>query len=153
MGCPRPKYFFSGLPNLLPQKIRLPPISFLSGVSYIWGSYIWGSSSKNQIAWFLFSLESVTSRGSYDWKNFPNTARTDRQTDITVTLIYKINYHFSYLGQLLQHMFVNYLFIYFEIIISKKWNIHWKFSIFLHKFMLFEFYFLSLKIPTFLKIL
>jgi hypothetical protein len=64
MGCPRPKYFFSGLPNLLPQKIRLPLISFFSGVSYMWGitsgeapqkirlplisfffgvSYIWGS--------------------------------------------------------------------------------------------------------------
>jgi hypothetical protein len=32
--------FFSDLPNLLPQKIRLPLISFFSGVSYIWGSYI-----------------------------------------------------------------------------------------------------------------
>jgi len=38
LGCPRPKYFFSGLPNLLPQKIRLPLISFFFGVSYIWGS-------------------------------------------------------------------------------------------------------------------
>jgi len=35
LGCPRPKYFFSGLPNLLPQKIRLPLIFFFSGVSYI----------------------------------------------------------------------------------------------------------------------
>jgi len=47
LGCPRPKYFFSGLPNFLPQKIRLPLISFFSGVSYIWGSYIWGSSTGN----------------------------------------------------------------------------------------------------------
>jgi hypothetical protein len=37
LGCPRPKFFFSGLPNLLPQKIRLPLISFFSRVSYIWG--------------------------------------------------------------------------------------------------------------------
>jgi hypothetical protein len=29
------KKFFSSLPNLLPQKIRLPLISFFSGVSYI----------------------------------------------------------------------------------------------------------------------
>jgi hypothetical protein len=35
LGCPRPKYFVSSLPNLLPQKIRLPLISFFSGVSYI----------------------------------------------------------------------------------------------------------------------
>jgi hypothetical protein len=71
MGCPRPKYFFFSLPNLLPQKIRLPLISFFYGVSYnlgklhlgklhklplisffsrvsyIWGSYIWGSSTGN----------------------------------------------------------------------------------------------------------
>jgi hypothetical protein len=47
VGCPRPKYFFSGLPNLLLQKIRLPLISFFFGVSYIWGSYIWGSSIGN----------------------------------------------------------------------------------------------------------
>jgi hypothetical protein len=40
LGYPRPKYFFSSLPNLLPQKIKLPLISFFSGVSYIWGSYI-----------------------------------------------------------------------------------------------------------------
>jgi hypothetical protein len=33
LGCTRPKYFFSGLPNLLPQKIRLPLISFFSGVN------------------------------------------------------------------------------------------------------------------------
>jgi len=31
LGCPRPKFFFSGLPNLLPQKIRLPLISFFFG--------------------------------------------------------------------------------------------------------------------------
>jgi hypothetical protein len=37
LGYPRPKYFFSGLPNLLPQKIKLPLISFFSGVNYIWG--------------------------------------------------------------------------------------------------------------------
>jgi len=37
LGYPRPKYFFFGLPNLLPQKIRLPLISFFSGVSYICG--------------------------------------------------------------------------------------------------------------------
>jgi len=59
LGCPRPKYFFSGLPNLLPQKIRLPLISFFSGVSYIW--------------------EAPQGTGS-DWKNFPGTAHTDRQT-------------------------------------------------------------------------
>jgi hypothetical protein len=47
MGYPRPKYFFYGLPNLLPQKIKLPLISFFFGVSYIWGSYIWGSSTGN----------------------------------------------------------------------------------------------------------
>jgi hypothetical protein len=34
LGCLRPKLFFSGLPNLLPQKIRLPLISFFSGVSF-----------------------------------------------------------------------------------------------------------------------
>jgi hypothetical protein len=56
MGCPRLKYFFSGLPNLLPQKIKLPLISFLSGVSYIWGNYIWGSSSKHQTAPDFFFL-------------------------------------------------------------------------------------------------
>jgi hypothetical protein len=32
LGCPRPKYLFSGLPNLLSKKIRLPLISFFSGV-------------------------------------------------------------------------------------------------------------------------
>ncbi len=67
MGCPRPKYIFSDLPNLLPQKIRLPLISFFSGVSY---------------------MESVTSREvtfgeapqgmGNDWKNLPSTAHTDR---------------------------------------------------------------------------
>jgi len=62
MGCPRPKYIFFGLPNLLPQKIRLPLISFFFGVSYIWGSYIWGSS-----------------------KNFPHTAHTDRHSLESVT--------------------------------------------------------------------
>jgi hypothetical protein len=36
LGCPRPKYFFSGLPNLLLQKIRLPLISFFSGVVTSW---------------------------------------------------------------------------------------------------------------------
>jgi hypothetical protein len=40
MGYPRPKYFFSSLPNLLPQKIRLPLISFFSEVSYILGSQL-----------------------------------------------------------------------------------------------------------------
>jgi len=39
-----------------PQKIRLPLISFFSGVSYIWGSYAWGSSSKNQTAPDFFFL-------------------------------------------------------------------------------------------------
>ncbi len=34
LTCSRPKYFFSGLPNLLPQKIRLPLISFFSGVNF-----------------------------------------------------------------------------------------------------------------------
>ncbi len=31
LGCPRPKYFFSGLPNLLPQKINqtVPDFFFL----------------------------------------------------------------------------------------------------------------------------
>jgi len=51
----------------LPQKIRLPLISFFSGVSYIWGSYIWGS---------------------YIWgssKNFPGTAHTDRHSLESVT--------------------------------------------------------------------
>jgi len=62
LGCPRPKYFFSGLPNLLLQKIRLPLISFFSGVNYIWGSYIW---------------EAPQGMGS-DRKNLPGTAHTDR---------------------------------------------------------------------------
>jgi hypothetical protein len=62
MGCPRPKYFFSGLSNLLPQKIRLPLISFFSGVSYIWG---------------ITSGEAPQGTGS-DWKNLPGTAHTDR---------------------------------------------------------------------------
>jgi hypothetical protein len=49
---------------------------------------------KSDYPWFLFSLESVTSReapqgtGS-DWNNLPGTAHTDRQTD-TVALIYKM---------------------------------------------------------------
>jgi hypothetical protein len=34
LGCPRPKLFFFGLPNLLPQKVRLPLISFFSGVNF-----------------------------------------------------------------------------------------------------------------------
>jgi hypothetical protein len=37
MGCPKPKYFFSSLPNLLPQKIKLPLISFFFEIRYIWG--------------------------------------------------------------------------------------------------------------------
>jgi hypothetical protein len=56
LSCPKPKYFFSGLPNLLPQKIILPLISFFSRVSYIWGS--------------------STGTGN-DWKNLPGTAQTD----------------------------------------------------------------------------
>jgi hypothetical protein len=62
MGCPRPKYFFSGLSNLLPQKIRLPLISFFSGVSYIWG---------------ITSGEAPHGMGS-DRKNLPGTAHTDK---------------------------------------------------------------------------
>ncbi len=62
MGCPRPKYFFSCLPNLLPQKIRLPLISFFSGVSYIQG---------------ITSEEAPQGTGS-DWKKFPGTAHTNR---------------------------------------------------------------------------
>jgi hypothetical protein len=63
MSYPRPKYFFSGLPNLLPQKIRLPLISFFSRVSYIWG---------------VTSGEAPQGTDS-DWKN-PDTAHTNRQT-------------------------------------------------------------------------
>jgi hypothetical protein len=48
LGCARPKYFFFGLSNLLPQNIRLPLISFFFGISYIWGSYSWGSSTRNR---------------------------------------------------------------------------------------------------------
>ncbi len=94
MGYPRPKYFFSGLPNLLPQKIRLPwflfslesvtsgedtygeapqkirlpLIFFFSGVSYIWGS-----STRNG-----------------QWVEEFSRHCPHRQTDITVNLIYKI---------------------------------------------------------------
>ncbi len=74
MGYLRLKFFFSGLPNLLPQKIRLPLISFFSRVSYIWGSYIWGSSTGNGQ-----SLEESS-------KHCPH-----RQTNTTtVAFIYKI---------------------------------------------------------------
>ncbi len=90
MGCPRPKYFFSSLPNLLPQKIRLPLISFFSGVNYIWGSSknFPGIAHTNK-----HSLESFYGVsyiwGSYIWgssKNFPSIV----QIDTTVALIYKI---------------------------------------------------------------
>jgi hypothetical protein len=54
LGCPRPKYFFFGLPNLLPQKIRLPLIYFFSGVSYIWGI------TSGEAPQGFFSLKSVT---------------------------------------------------------------------------------------------
>jgi hypothetical protein len=43
MGCPRPKYFFSGLPNLLPQKIRLPLISFLTAPDFF---FLWSQLHK-----------------------------------------------------------------------------------------------------------
>jgi hypothetical protein len=63
MGCPRSKFFFSDLPNLLLQKIRLPLISFFSRVSYIWGSSTgngqWSTksfASKNQTALDFFFL-------------------------------------------------------------------------------------------------
>jgi hypothetical protein len=61
-----PKYFFSGLPNLLSQKIRLPLISFFSGVNYIWG-ITYGEAPKGT--------------GS-DSKNLPDTAHTDRHTTV-----------------------------------------------------------------------
>ena len=47
LGLGNPECKLQVSKNLLPQKIRLPLISFLSGVSYIWGSYIWGSSTGN----------------------------------------------------------------------------------------------------------
>jgi len=46
----------------LPQKIRLPLISFFSGVSYIWE---------------ITFGEAPQGTGS-DWKNLPSTAHTDR---------------------------------------------------------------------------
>jgi hypothetical protein len=73
LGCPRPKLFFSGLPNLLPQKIRLPLISFFSGVNYISGSYIWGSST-----------------GNGQWLEESSKHCPHRQTNTTVAFIHKI---------------------------------------------------------------
>jgi hypothetical protein len=64
LSCPRPKYFFSGLPNLLPHKIRLPLISFFSRISYIWGSYEVTSREAPQ-------------RTGNDRKNLPGTAQTN----------------------------------------------------------------------------
>ncbi len=70
MGCPRPKYFFSGLTNLLPQKIRLPL--------------------------FLFSLESVTSGEAPEgtgsgWKNLLN-----RQTPPVLLLYIRLGTNQTY---------------------------------------------------------
>jgi len=64
LGYPRPKFFFSGLPNLLPQKIRLPLISF---------------SLESVTCGEVTSREAPQGTGS-DWKNLPGTAHTDRQT-------------------------------------------------------------------------
>jgi len=89
MGCPRAKYFFSGLPNLLPQKIRLPLISFFSGISYIWGSYIWGSALKNQTAPDFFFLWSQLHLGRLHRERAVSgrifqalPTQTDRQTPL-----------------------------------------------------------------------
>jgi hypothetical protein len=74
----------------LPQKIRLPLISFLFGVNYIWGSYIWGSSSKNQTGPDFFFLWSQLHLGKLCLEEFFGHC-PDRQTDTTVALIYNIN--------------------------------------------------------------
>jgi len=85
------------LPNLLPQKIRLPLISFFSGVRYILGS-----ASKNQIAPDFFFLWSQLHLGKLHLGKLHKEravigiifqalpGQTDRQTDTTVALIYKI---------------------------------------------------------------
>jgi len=89
LGCPRPKYFFSGLPNLLLQKIRLPLISFFSRVSYIWGSYIWGSSKNFPCTTHTdkHSLESVTSREVTYGETGKKFQELPGQIDSTVALI------------------------------------------------------------------
>jgi hypothetical protein len=74
LGCPRPKYFFSYLSNLLPQKIRLPLISFFSGVSYIWGSYI--------------PLLGPPPAPCFTGLSLPPPPKRPSQTDTTVALIY-----------------------------------------------------------------
>ncbi len=71
LGCPRPKFFFSGLPNLLPQKIRLPLIIFLLE-SVTCGEVTCGETPQGT---------------SSDWKNLPGTAHIDKQTPLLLLYI------------------------------------------------------------------